>query len=311
MQPLLFDRLAGARRVLLAGCGGGYDVFGAVPLAVALRKRGVGVCFASSSFTYLDGLEGATPHPGVPNMYRVTRASATERTYCPEAWLADFLDGEGSSPNAVWCFDKTGAAPLRTAYETLVREEGIDAIVLVDGGVDSILRGDEISLGTPSEDLASIAAVSTMTPSVPAFLMCYGMGSEMRDGISHAQVLERMAELTREGGFLGLSALTPGTAEAEAYAAAVTHTFANQPGKKSHVQAVVLDALRGNFGARGPHVWISPLLTMLFFFDLATVARTHLLLRHLIDTVSIWDVARILEARHYMLTVRDGSPIPI
>lgn len=39
----LFDRLAGCERVLLAGAGGGFDVFCGLPLYFALRRRGVAV----------------------------------------------------------------------------------------------------------------------------------------------------------------------------------------------------------------------------------------------------------------------------
>src|SRR5258706_230121 len=37
IEQLITARLAGARRVLLAGCGGGYDILGAVPIAQVLR----------------------------------------------------------------------------------------------------------------------------------------------------------------------------------------------------------------------------------------------------------------------------------
>lgn len=36
----------------------------------------------------------------------------------------------------------------------------IDAVVLVDGGTDIMLRGDESALGTPVEDVTSMAAVA-------------------------------------------------------------------------------------------------------------------------------------------------------
>src|SRR5215469_9370107 len=81
-----------SRRVLLAGCGGGYDVLGAVPLWVELRDRGLEVSLASLSFCYLNGLDGALIDPEVPNLYAVDGRAASSRAYCPEAWLARWLE---------------------------------------------------------------------------------------------------------------------------------------------------------------------------------------------------------------------------
>ena len=35
-------------------------------------------------------------------------------------------------------------------------------MVLVDGGTDSLMRGDEVGSGTPEEDTASLAAVNAL-----------------------------------------------------------------------------------------------------------------------------------------------------
>src|SRR5512142_1699976 len=90
--------------------------------------------------------------------------------------------------------------PLARAYHALVARHAIDAIVLVDGGIDAVLRGDETSIGTPSEDLASLAAVAACTDVPVRLLACVGLGAELRDGIAHVQVFERIAELARAGG---------------------------------------------------------------------------------------------------------------
>src|SRR5947208_478244 len=84
------------------------------------------------------------------------------------------------------------------------------------------------------------------------------MTAELRDGIAHAQVFERIAELTRAGGYLGASALVPPLADE--YVRAVEAVFAGQQHqKRSHVHKVILAALRGEFGATAPHTWLSAL----------------------------------------------------
>lgn len=57
-------------------------------------------------------------------------------------------------------FARVGMQPLRAAYRALIERYDIDAVVLVDGGTDILMRGDETGLGTPEEDLTSVAALA-------------------------------------------------------------------------------------------------------------------------------------------------------
>jgi hypothetical protein len=310
LETRLDAHLGGARRVLLAGCGGGYDVLGAIPLAHQLRARGVAVELASLSFSYLNALEA--PRDGAhPNLYAVGARAAIEHAYCPEAWLAKWLDDELGGAHVVWSFEKTGVRPLERAYRALVERLAIDAIVLVDGGIDAVLRGDETSLGTPAEDLASLAA-ATAVPDVPIALACVGLSAELRDGIAHAQVFERMAELARADAYLGASALVPGTAACDAYVRAVEYVFAGQMHmKKSHVHSVITRSLGGEFGATAPHVWLSPLSSMFWFFDARAAARTHVFLDDLRPTDTMWEVVARIEAARDHVQIRGRCAIPL
>lgn len=306
--PSLLARLGNPRRILLAGCGGGYDILGAVPLLHALGGD-VEIELASLSFSYLNGLEAEQDREH-PNLYRVTAAAATERVYCPEAWLARWLDETRGRAHAIWSFDKTGVRPLARAYRALVERHALDAVVLLDGGIDALLRGDEASLGTPSEDLTSLAAATAL--GIPCALACVGMTAELRDGIAHAQVFERIAELARANAYWGASALVPHTPAADAYCAAVEYVFAGQMHqKRSHVCSVVTRALGGEFGAPAPDIWLSPLASMYWFFDAAEVARSHQFLADLHATDSIWEVAARVEAARKQLQIRARSVIPI
>lgn len=310
LETRLDAHLGGARRVLLAGCGGGYDVLGAVPLAHQLRARGVAVELASFSFSYLNALD-APRDERHPNLYAVGAGAATEHAYCPEAWLARWLDEELGGAHVVWSFEKTGVRPLERAYRALVERLAIDAIILVDGGIDAVLRGDELSLGTPAEDLTSLAA-ATAVPGLPVALACVGLSAELRDGIAHAQVFERMSELARAGAYLGASALVPGTAACDAYVRAVEYVFAGQMHqKRSHVHSVVTRSLGGEFGGRAPHVWLSPLASMFWYFDARAAAATHVFLEELRFTEGIWDVAERIASVRSRIDIRGHAPIPL
>lgn len=53
---------------------------------------------------------------------------------------------------------RNACIPVFKAYQALVKQLNIDTIVLVDGGTDSLMRGDEEQLGSPHEDMCSIGS---------------------------------------------------------------------------------------------------------------------------------------------------------
>ena len=100
-------------------------------------------------------MPGAEPHPELPQLYPITGAHAVADRYCPEAWLAHWLERTQGYREPIWLLKKCGVRGALQAYEWLTRSLGVDAVVLVDGGVDVLLKGNETSIGTPVEDLCS------------------------------------------------------------------------------------------------------------------------------------------------------------
>jgi hypothetical protein len=152
MIPFL-DRLESAKRVLIVGCGGGFDVYAGVPLALQLMAVGKEVIFANSSFTNLALCGGERLGP---ILWRVDGQSG-ELPYFPEKWLAEWLVARGR-PARIYACAKSGVRPLRAAFETIMKRHRIDLVILVDGGTDSILFGDEPGLGSVAEDAVSTVA---------------------------------------------------------------------------------------------------------------------------------------------------------
>src|SRR5688572_7332960 len=101
-QPLLFSRLESARSVLVAGAGGGFDVFAGLPLALALADAGKRVSLANLSFTQLQETSATWI---APNVALVTPECFGEEHYFPERALACWLAGRGL-PAEVYAFDK-------------------------------------------------------------------------------------------------------------------------------------------------------------------------------------------------------------
>jgi hypothetical protein len=199
-----------------------------VPLALALRAAGKEVHLANLSFSDLYGLDLDV---WVDHDVAAIRPDTTIRgDYFPERALAGWLALQ-DLPDTVYAFPLTGVRPLRDAYRALLEHlGGVDAIVLVDGGTDILMRGDEHGLGTPEEDMASLAAVSGLDEVPVRLVACLGFGVDSYHGVNHSLVLENLAALEREGGYLGTFSLPRHSREATAARAACSSTRSSTPG---------------------------------------------------------------------------------
>jgi hypothetical protein len=308
-----FDELERFQTILLAGAGGGFDVFTGLPLYFGLRSAGKKVHLANLSFSHLDAATGWQPTPSVRE---VTADSTVRSAYFPEYFLSRWFRAQGEEV-PVYCFDRTGVRPLLDAYRAVVDHVGAEAVVLVDGGTDSLMRGDEAGLGTPHEDIASIAAVDDLEVA-GKYLVCLGFGVDAFHGVCHAHALEAVAELTRQGASLGVLGLTREMPEVRKYEEATESVFKAMPANPSIVSASILSALEGHYGdhhrtarTRGSTLWINPLMTLYWCFRLEVVARRIRYLEAVKRTRTAWDVCEAIDAfRDICKTVRQRSVLP-
>jgi hypothetical protein len=308
-QPV-WSRLANAENILIAGCGGGYDVLGAVPLMVRLLDADKRVHLASLTFSNADRLELDEFDPNLPNLKGISGRAAREDRYCPEAWLARWKEDRLGLKEPVWLFDRTGVPPLVAAYGRLAKSLRLDAIILVDGGIDALLRGDEFRLGTPMEDYASLAAASSLEDVPVKILACLGMGAEWRDGIRHRQVFDRIADLNQRGAYWGVCALMPGTREGDLYLEALDFVLEGQSRQRnSYVHACVRRAM--GRGELPEPVWQWSLLNMYWFFDLMAAARANIHLENIRGAWEDLEVSAIIDRVHASLNREDPGPIPL
>lgn len=299
-EPVLFTRLRDARRVLIAGAGGGFDVYAGLPLALALRALGKDVHLANLSFTDLHGLDRDVwlDH----DVAAVGPGTVARGDYFPEGTLARWLDAKGM-PSTVYAFNRVGVRPLRAAYQALLGHlGGVDAVVLVDGGTDILMRGDESGLGTPEEDMASLAAVNGLTGIPQRLVACLGFGVDAYHGVNHSLVLENLAALERDGAYLGAFSLSRGSREGALYLEAVAHAQASTPDHPSIVNGSVAAAVRGEFGdiqfterTRRSELFINPLMSVYFCVDLPGLARRNLYLDRLEQTWLTRQISSLIE----------------
>jgi hypothetical protein len=313
LQLPFLRELRQAETIVLAGAGGGFDIFSGLPLYFGLRQEGKRVFLANLSFSHLEATTGRWLAPA---LREVTADSAGPLGYFPEIHLSRWFRRRGEEV-PIYCFDRTGFQPLLEGYQALVSHLQPDAIVLIDGGTDSLMRGDEAGLGTPEEDIASIAAVEALAVA-QKYLVCLGFGVDAFHGVCHAHALEAVAELTRQGAFLGAFSLVRGMPEVEPYAAAVQAVFEAMPDYPSIVSASILSALDGEYGdhhrtarTHSSTLWINPLMTLYWCFHLGPVAARILYLDDIKETRNMWDLIEAVDAfRRRCPALRERTVLP-
>lgn len=310
--PGLLGRLAKSRTVLVAGAGGGFDIFAGLPLVLWLIGQGKTVHLANLTFTYLGGTDATwiAPHLAV-----VRKDTGGEEGYFPERALARWLDARGL-PDTVYAFEKVGVYPLRAAYARLCDQHQIDTVLLVDGGTDILMRGDEAGLGTPEEDMASLAAVYKLDVRTK-LVACIGFGVDTYHGVCHAQFLENVAALDVDGGYLGSFSVARDTVEGKGFLDAVAYAHALMPARMSIVNGSIAAAIRGEFGnvplsdrTSKSELFINPLMSMYFGFELEALAKRSLYLDKLEGTRTIFEVSAIIEGFRHGVVTRPRMSIP-
>lgn len=296
VEQAFFQRLTDSQTILLAGAGGGYDVFCGLPLYHWLRARGKTVHLANLAFTNLQRCDGEFP---VDSLLKVELQTGGPRAYFPELHLCAYLGG-----TPIYAIENAGAAAVGRAYHWLVEELKPDTLLLVDGGTDILMRGDEEGLGTPEEDCSSLLAAWDVRVA-NKLVACLGFGIDHFHGVCHSHFLENVSALIREGGYLGCWSLNRDSEEYDFFREACAYAFRAMPERPSIVNGSILSATEGEFGdvhstsrTRGSELFINPLMSLYWGFDLTKLAERNLYLPRLRNTLSRNETSLAIEQFH-------------
>ena len=278
--------LEDSQNILIAGAGGGFDIFAGLPIYFTLKEMGKQVHLANYSFTpFKIAKMLGDPLIEIDNVLIGARGRLNGDTmYYPEGHLAEWFC-EQVDDTIIWLINGEAVPIVRSAYERLIRKLNIDAIILVDGGVDSLMRGDEANPGSLLEDTISLVAIETLDVSVK-ILASIGFGTEVEEGLCHYSALENMASLIKAGGFYGAFSLTPQMKAFQQYEAACRHAWEGPLRKKSHISTRIIPSVRGEFGDyhmypdddyQSSRLFISPLMSLYWFFSVDVILQHSLL----------------------------------
>lgn len=236
--------------------------------------------------------------------------------YFPELYLTQWFREKHGEAVTIWAFEKTGVRPLLENYQALVEHLGIDGILLIDGGVDSLMRGDEAEVGTILEDAISLTAVDALKK-VPVRLMaCVGFGAEQ--DMAYAHVFENIAALAKIDAFLGSCSLLRQMNAFQFYEDAVLYVQNKPRQDPSVINSSIVSAVQGFYGnyhltqkTGGSKLWISPLMSIYWFFDLPAVAHRSLISPPIRWTDTFMETVRIFMQTRQLIAQRKPHRIPL
>ena len=186
-------------RTILAGCGGGYDIFGAIPMYLDFLKSKKPI-LVSLSFTPLEILNILVETNQIrkigDTLFSIDAEKISDQKfdYFPEYHLSRHLKQE---VYLILC-DST-IAQIIQGYNKILSsdnlvENPVDSIYLMDGGCDALLSGKETELATPVEDMMHIRAVMEL-PIENKYICAIGMPCDIGHGVIRKELEIRLEEI--------------------------------------------------------------------------------------------------------------------
>ena len=288
------SKLDDAKTIMLVGIGGGFDVFTGLPFVFAFPDKNFVLVNSSPKDLFL---------------FR-----KTNKNDYPESEIE-------ARPNILekYTVARNGVGAVKKAYEAIAVLHPIDLILSVDGGVDSLAIGNEENPGTILEDFIGLAALKSLP--YPKIHCCAGFGTETEEDVNHYRILENIAAITAEDGFLGSFSLTKQMPEFAEYVAACEKTWEGK--RKSHIQTKIISAAKGGFknnlysevDARVFQdtgvCFVSPLSSIYWLFDFDAVARRNQALEMLSKGNTLVDCKLLLKEFLKGPKVRDKRTLPL
>jgi hypothetical protein len=295
-----------------------------------LKRLGKRIVIGSYSFGPPEGISGDAPiifQEGYNIAKKVTANSIPDPYYGPEVHICSFLDQKypESAPHFVYAYyARAFSVPrLRRLYQQFIAEHDIDAIVLMDGGSDSLMVGDEEGLGDPVEDAISVTTVASLTNLKLKVLVSVSLGTDRYLHVSDSASLRAVAELTASGGFLGAVSIEPSSTGFQFYKACLDHIYAGQGFQSVHVGTIV-SAVEGYYGegeippplaqthVRKEKLFLWPIMAILWAFDVDKVAERSMIAEWIRDCDEFFECHGALGEGRRALgeNVRDVENLP-
>lgn len=267
--------------ILFAGCGGGYDIFGCLPLLYENLQHRVIITNLSFSNSEMIG-ELSTKYPEKiaqigRNSYKIFPNSCADGVhYFPENLMANQLNLPVYAMRDYGTVEET-----MEFYHALFEEEKIDRIdkfYLVDGGCDVLLDGTETELATYVEDMMHLKSIVNLMKSgrmkIEHFMVCaIGINVDCGHDVKEDELINRIKVLENSGIVISKELLSLDEPRTQFYKNIVLKC------KTEHtlVHSFVLYALEGIYGYVIPKFDTGAKITENTKVNVSDLTRTYLI----------------------------------
>ncbi|CAF1136198.1 unnamed protein product [Adineta steineri] len=194
--------------VFISGCGGGYDLFGGLPHYFKIKSsNNYETTLINYTFTTRELLSKYSKQL-TTLLYCVSPTKdiswLTDNTYFPEQRLANEIQ---VPIYAILCnYDETRIELIIEAYRYLIDGRTIDEIILIDGGSDILLTGNEQQLGTPDEDMSHARAIQLLSSNEvkSKYIAVIGTNIDCGHGVFQSDIDARLNDLSSKATFTWL-----------------------------------------------------------------------------------------------------------
>ena len=290
----MFWFLSPRSRVLAVAIGGGGDVAAAAMIASALERSGHRSVLASIAWErYIyDPVPGPVRLDEVVNPLRrgdycvvVTGDSYAlrgGRVVVPQA-----VNASRALNRPVYVVDMySGVEGYVRALREIASVEGVDCIIGVDVGGDSLASGSEEELWSPLADWVGLAAVARLG----GVLAVHSPGSDGE--LSQSYVISRIDKVAVRGGLLGVAAMSDLDAEV------LERVLSYVNSEASRVSLLAYRGFRGYFSLRRGSrlVEVTLLSTLTFYLKAPVVLELVEPAQRILHTHSLEEVSGILNS---------------
>ncbi len=262
----IIDLLRGVRRALLIGIGGGGDIVSTIPVSMFFEKFDVECIHAGVVWERIS----RDPKPGPRSIEEI---SGCRRINDCLAWIDGKCRIDGLKPivaqvseylgrDVVGVDITKGELGVRESLRDFIRDEGIDLVVGVDAGGDSLARGGEENLCSPLADSIMLSAIGKFN----SLLAIIGFGSDGE--LRRDELEEYLSVIAGDGGLIGVSVL--GRDEAER----LLEFVRSVPTEASKIPLMAATGYRGRYVVWGRYdVYVSIINALTFYLDVRRVLR--------------------------------------
>jgi len=263
--------------ILIAGIGGGFDIFSGLPFLYQLKQKN-NVFLANYSFSDLNSL--VSDYKISESLFEVSKKDKDySNFYFPEYFLSEYLEEFYKEKIPIYCFEKTGVVPLYNSLKKIIEEKHINKIILVDGGFDSIMKDFSKNNGTILEDFISLAAINKIINDyfeIEINLICCGYGTEVEEKIDFNKILNNISEIEN----IDVQFFNKKSKEFIFYKNAYKQVISKNI-SPSHIQGRIIDAVEGKFG-KYSGVDYNCFMSLFYIFDAKEIISKNTVL-HIID----------------------------